>query len=170
LNIVHRLDCFSGPREQLNQNTAFLDASQVYGQNICDARILRSFVGGQMNVTSHPQRGKPLLPQTTKIADCETPSKVCFLGGDTRPSEQPGLAAIHTMFMREHNRLARDLAFVNPHWSDEQLFQNARKIMTAAVQHISFNEFLPRVLGWNAIKLYELDLLPEGYYNGKTQI
>ncbi|CAG0899298.1 unnamed protein product, partial [Darwinula stevensoni] len=155
-----------GPREQLNQNTAFLDASHVYGQNICDARKLRAFVGGKLNFTAHPTRGKELLPETTEIKECHAASGHCFIGGDTRPSEQPGLAAIHTMFLREHNRYASELAVINPHWNDEQLYQNARKILSSAFQHITFNEFLPRVLGWNAIRLYELDLLPEGYYAG----
>ncbi|CAG0893851.1 unnamed protein product, partial [Cyprideis torosa] len=155
-----------GPREQLNQNTAFLDGSQVYGQNSCDARKLRAFLGGRLNVTAHPGRGKDLLPQTHGIAECKSPSSVCFVGGDTRPSEQPGLATIHTIFLREHNRIAAELNRVNPHWGDEQTYQTARKIVIAKIQHVTFNEFLPRVLGWNAIKLYELDLQAQGYYNG----
>ena len=36
--------------------------------------------------------------------------------------------------------------------------------MSAIQQHITWNEFLPRVLGWNAINLYELGLQSDGYY------
>lgn len=89
------------------------------------------------------------------------------LAGDTRASEQPGLAALHTLLMREHNRATKILKSLNPHWTDEQLFQNGRRIVSAINQHITYNEWLPRVLGWNAINLYELNLLPEGYYEGK---
>lgn len=69
--------------------------------------------------------------------------------------------------MREHNRVALELKRLNPHWSDEQLFQNARRIVTAVNQHITYHEWMPRVLGWNAINLYGLNLLREGYYEGQ---
>ena len=95
---------------------------------------------------------------------------IIIFPGDTRASEQPGLTSIHTIFMREHNRIVTELAQINPHWNDEQLFQNGRRIMAAEFQHISYNEFLPRVLGWNAIQLYELKVLTEGYYTGEQYI
>ncbi|EFX88723.1 hypothetical protein DAPPUDRAFT_304755 [Daphnia pulex] len=155
-----------GHREQLNQVTAFVDGSHTYGSDVCEMRKLRAFVGGRMNSTRHPIRGKDLLPLTSEHLECKSPSGVCFTGGDTRASEQPGLTSIHTMFMREHNRIVTELAKINPHWNDEQLFQNGRRIMGAEFQHMSYNEFLPRVLGWNAVQLYDLKVLTEGYYNG----
>lgn len=84
--------------------------------------------------------------------------------GDGRASEQPALTAIHTIFMREHNRVVEGLRQVNPHWDQEKMFEEARKIVVAENQHISYNEFLPRVLSWNAVNLYGLKLLPQGYY------
>lgn len=90
-----------------------------------------------------------------------------YVTGDGRASEQPALTAIHTLFMREHNRLVDGLHVVNPHWDDELLYQHGRRILTAVSQHITYNEFLPRILGWNAINLYELKLRPQGYYKGK---
>ena len=94
----------------MNQNTAFIDASQVYGNDRCDASDLREGIDGRLN-TSLPLtgRGKHLLPKTTKNKECKAASGYCFYGGDSRASEQPGLAAMHTIFLREHNRLTAQL-------------------------------------------------------------
>lgn len=152
-----------GPRDQVNQNTHFLDASMVYGEHVCLSNKLRGF-SGRMNSTVRPGLGKELLPQTATHPECKSRNGLCFIGGDDRASEQPGLTAIHTAYLREHNRLVEGLRGVNPHWNGEQLFHHARRIVSAQVQHVVFNEFLPRILSWNAVNLYGLKLLPQGYY------
>lgn len=71
--------------------------------------------------------------------------------------------------MREHNRLADGLRFLNPHWDDEHLYQEARRVLIAEYQHIVYNEFLPRILGHNAMNLYGISLEPTGqYYKGRS--
>lgn len=50
------------------------------------------------------------MPKTEKNKECKAASGFCFYGGDARVSEQPGLAAIHTIFLREHNRIAARLS------------------------------------------------------------
>ena len=49
--------------------------------------------------------------------------------------------------MREHNRLAAGLALANPAWGEEELFQEARNILVAELQHITYTEYLPLILG-----------------------
>ncbi len=64
-----------------------------------------------------------------------------------RANEQLNLIVMHTVWMREHNRIARKLQKLNRGWDDERLFQEARRITNAEYQHIVYKEWLPLVLG-----------------------
>ncbi|XP_054715544.1 uncharacterized protein LOC129225022 [Uloborus diversus] len=145
-----------GRREQMDQVTSYIDASNMYGSDACEARMLRSNEGGRLNSTRHPSGGKDLLPQDVTNVECRAPSGLCFESGDIRASEQPGLTSMHTIWMREHNRIADELARINPHWNDETIYQNVRRIVAAMMQHITFTDFLPRVLGEKLMKDMEL--------------
>nr|XP_023993453.1 LOW QUALITY PROTEIN: lactoperoxidase-like [Salvelinus alpinus] len=70
----------------------------------------------------------------------------CCLG-DSRANEHLGMIALHTLFLREHHRLVRELHLLNPHWSPDTLYQEARKIMGAVHQILTWEHYLPRVLG-----------------------
>ncbi|XP_052337086.1 eosinophil peroxidase [Oncorhynchus keta] len=71
----------------------------------------------------------------------------CFQAGDSRANEHLGMIALHTLFLREHNRLVSELHLLNPHWSPDTLYQEARKIMGAVHQILTWEHYLPRVLG-----------------------
>eukprot|EP00095_Tigriopus_kingsejongensis_P000525 snap_masked-scaffold356_size197960-processed-gene-0.10 protein:Tk00525 transcript:snap_masked-scaffold356_size197960-processed-gene-0.10-mRNA-1 annotation:"Peroxidasin" len=155
-----------GPREQLNQNTAYLDASHLYGSHPCRLDDLRLHQKGHLRVLEHPKSKvfKDLMPRNKENEECRSLLGLCFHTGDDRSNEQPGLTSMHTLFLREHNRLADRLLAVNPLWNDEKTFQEARKILMAINQHISYKEFLPRVLGSGITSAFGLDLESQGYY------
>lgn len=130
------------PREQINQITSYIDGSNVYASTEREAVDLRDLYSDhgllKFDVTSHKQ--KALLPFNRDAAmDCRRNRTVdhqvrCFLAGDHRANEQLGLLAMHTLWLREHNRLASSLFKINPHWDGERLFQEARRIVGAQMQ------------------------------------
>lgn len=73
------------------------------------------------------------------------------------------LVVLHTIFMREHNRVAKELEFLNPHWNDDQLFYETRRIVVAELQSITYKEFLPAVLGDLTMEEFDIALSRNGY-------
>jgi peroxidase len=88
-----------------------------------------------------------------------------IFAGDFRANEQPSLTSLHTLWLREHNRIAKKLEYLyGSKWDDEKIFQEARKIVGALFQHITYNEFLPVVLGKQIMKLFDLEPKYKGEY------
>lgn len=125
-------------RQQINEITAWVDASNVYGSDKKRAASLRTFEDGLLKTTDAGPFGD-LLPFNE--------SGTQFMAGDIRAGEQAGLTCMHTLFMREHNRLAAEIKKNNPALSDEGIYQSARKNVYAIIESITYNEWLPALLG-----------------------
>ncbi|XP_062579240.1 peroxidasin homolog, partial [Saccostrea cucullata] len=163
------LDCSVGPRQQINQNTHYIDGSAVYGSDQNTMNSLRLKRDGLLRSTSVD--GKELLSQdTSNSASCRLPSndnKVkCFKAGDRRVNQQAALISLQTIWHREHNRIAKNLKKVNPGWNDETLFQESRKIVGALIQHITYHQYLQEILGNDIMNQFDLKPKSSGYFTG----
>ncbi len=153
-------DSPSNPRLHPNRVTSFLDSSMIYGSDESRGKALRTFDGtGRLKLSEGG-----LLPindlQTFPSGLLAVDNKGSFandqlpVAGDIRASESPGLTAMHTLFVREHNRKADELSSENPTWNDNLIYENARRWVSALLQHIAYQEYLPTLLGPNAIPNY----------------
>nr|UCK81635.1 thyroid peroxidase-like protein [Arenicola marina] len=152
-------DC-AGPRQQLNQITSVIDASNVYGSDEAHANSLRDLGTGRLLYRANPTNpgGQNLLPAFDDSACTTTPAEPCIVAGDGRANEQVGLTALHTLFFRMHNALVDDRTALNPQWDGEKLYQEARRIVGATLQVIVYQEYLPVVLGPTYMDTYNLTL------------
>ncbi|XP_053276431.1 eosinophil peroxidase [Pleuronectes platessa] len=148
----------SNVRQQMNALTAFLDLGQVYGSDHTKARFLRKERGLLRVNTKHKDNGRDLLPFAATGANmCATRARIsknvnaeevpCFLAGDERVNENIALTSLHTLLMREHNRLVHALKKLNPHWDGERLYQEARKINGAYFQVLTYRDYLLHIVG-----------------------
>jgi peroxidase len=139
---------FSGsPRQQINLLTSFIDGSMVYGNDESRAMSLRTLTDGLLKTSDNGQ----MLPfNVDGLLNGGGTGADLFVAGDVRVNEQVGLTAMHTLFMREHNRLARAIKASYPSATDEQIYQLARKLVGATIQIITYKEFLPTLIGARA--------------------
>jgi hypothetical protein len=140
------------PRAYINQVTSYIDASNVYGSDEDRAAWLRTGIDGKLKMSEGD-----LLPWNTvdgefngevddlapKMLDETNSMGKYFVAGDVRANENPLLISLHTIFLREHNRVCDELMLRHPQWNDERLYQRARKIVGAIMQSITYNEWLP---------------------------
>lgn len=112
------------PREQLNENTAYIDGSMIYSSSPKDADKFRDGRTGflkmeqfqnQVSLSSGRRMAQMVLPfDHVKCPDRETCStkNAMFQAGDIRSNLFIGLTALHILFAREHNRFENSFYFL----------------------------------------------------------
>jgi hypothetical protein len=126
------------PATAVNSITGWLDASMVYGSDAGTAAKLR-LADGHMK---------------TSVGDNLPIENGMFVAGDVRAAENPDLTALQTLFVREHNFQVDQLHNAHPTWTGEELYQQAKAIVTAEIERITYSEFLPHLLGPHALSAY----------------
>ncbi len=171
----HRSEPFPGTgtagvdREQFNSTTAWIDASQLYGDNFATNNWLRTYSDGKLWMTIDG-----MLPYNTldkefggtidpnaPIMQNNLNVNPHFISGDFRANEHTGLLALHTLFSREHNRICDELILAG-YTDDEVIYQEARKRVIAIMQKITFDEFLPSIgIYLDAFNGYDSNIQPD---------
>jgi len=169
---VHPID------RRMNTSNHDIDLCQIYGQTEATARILRSGVGGtlQSQVVQGQElpdylfeadgaggwrvrnryRNLPYAGHVAQIFALVPPARwgKMYATGLERGNSSIGYVAVSTIFLREHNRLCRELAQRNPVWDDERLFQTARMINIVLLLKLIVEDYINHILGH---KLFRLD-------------
>ncbi len=139
------------PRQQINEISSWIDASNVYGSDADRASALRTNDGTGRLKTSVGN----LLPfNVDGFANAGGDSAALFLAGDVRANEQVGLTTMHTLFIREHNWHADRIRAAQPNITGNEIYQRARQLVAAEIQHITYREYLPSLLGNGVISRY----------------
>ncbi|GAA0586243.1 hypothetical protein GCM10009416_25770 [Craurococcus roseus] len=123
------------PRAALNVSTGWLDGSVVYGTDPATAAALR-LDDGRMRTSEGGN-----LPVWDGA----------FAAGDPRAAENPSLTALQTLFVREHNWQVERLAAADPSLGGDELYERARAVVGAEIARITYDGFLPALLGEGAL-------------------
>ncbi|MEU1184417.1 peroxidase family protein [Streptomyces sp. NPDC005820] len=119
------------PDTRVNVSSHWWDASQIYGTNETEQRLMRTGELGRLHLWDDEQSPIPSDPS-------RDPSRV--------PGFWLGLAMMHDLFTREHNAICDHLHGAYPSWGDEELFQRARLVNAALLAKIHTVEWTPAVI------------------------
>jgi prostaglandin-endoperoxide synthase 2 len=159
------------PKELRRQNTSNhqIDMCPLYGRTIGQTLALRlnSQAGGERGrLKSQMIKGeeyspflfdsagdikgefKDVLDPPLGLSTVTNPQRraVIFATGGDRVNSSPQIAMMNTLFLREHNRLAKTIEQQNPGWDDERVFQTARNIIIAMFIKIVVEEYINHII------------------------
>lgn len=178
----------TGPRQQINEETSFLDLSMVYGNNqelldlvradLLDAngnhigQSAKILLGTDDMLPTIKQVGEDAgktslevlqifrpdgfggLPDPALNPDPATFENLYF-AGDNRVNQTTLLISQQTIWARNHNYWVDVLEEKHADWSQDQLFEAARALNEANWQHVVYDEYLPKLLGEQALSEYD---------------
>lgn len=102
-----------------------------------------------MSLFGYPMRNKMRAPLINQMPAHHLKMKTAermFLLGDPRTNQNPMILSFGILFYRWHNVLAERIYAQHPDWSDEEIFQRARRLVIASLQNVFLYEYLPTLL------------------------
>lgn len=155
---------YDEPREFTNLLSSFIDGSSVYGNDPERLGRLIDGAGPYLRTSGGTDIETHLLPRNTADdpADNADPADFggpadFFLAGDVRVNEHVVLTSMHTIFVRLHNWKVAQIEAAEKKQpkakrkTTEEVFQHARCWVAAVMQVITYCEFLPQLLGPEAL-------------------
>uniref|UniRef100_H2ZJI9 NAD(P)H oxidase (H2O2-forming) n=1 Tax=Ciona savignyi TaxID=51511 RepID=H2ZJI9_CIOSA len=145
----------NSPRMLVNEATSWLDGSAIYGNSHSWSEHLRSFERGRLREEDghpgFPSFNRNEIPLYNPTIDQRRPPKTrkpeeLLSFGNPRANENPFLMSIQTIWFRWHNHIAEKIVGRYPDWSDQQIFEYARKWTIATYQNIVFYQWLPQMI------------------------
>lgn len=143
----------NAPREQINQVTSWIDGSVIYSTREPWVSAMRSFKNGTFKTDKDgvmPIRNSMRVPLFNNPAPHMMKAnkmEKLFLLGDPRTNQNPALLTLSILFFRWHNVVAKRIRNRHPDWSEEDVFQGARRFVIATLQNIIVYEYLPAFIG-----------------------
>ena len=160
-----------------NESNHEIDLTNLYGLRSDVTRQLRALEGGllksqQINGEEYPpylcEDGVP-KPEFSLIEvlrfdeqSAEKRNRLFAMGSDTS-NLQVGFVMHNVLFLREHNRIARQLAAAYPRWDDDQLFATARNVLTVLLIKVVIEDYINHITPF----LFKLRLEPGSFPNPK---
>jgi hypothetical protein len=166
----------AGVKQQTDDETSFLDLSQVYGHNDAQLALLREngsaklltgpgdmlptnqLVSDHHGIAIFNDPNNPATPSIQTILFENFPAAFGpnhFALGDNRGNQNASLLTHHLMWVRNHNYQVDKLEKMFPTWSDDQIFNAARALNEAEWQNVVYTEYLTKLLGEGAISKYD---------------
>ena len=166
--------CQGFRREQGNKITAFIDGNLIYGdskQRASDLRLHRYGLlknePSDFTMAFNTFYGLVTHRPVSELMPRDPGNKYNFKSGDGRAGETSMLTSLHTLFKNEHNRIAKQIKAsgkISPN-EDELIYQEAKRIVTAELQHIFYDEYLPMIVGPDYMNAFELWTTRDSPYN-----
>lgn len=133
---------------QINTLSSALDLVAVYGPgDQRNAELLETDKFGQITGFLKTSKGNLLPLNRNGFVNAPNTNSSFFLAGDHRANEHPVLTAIHTVFLREHNFLAKRIKRKLPGLPPLLVYSFARILNAAQFQKIVYEEFYPAIVG-----------------------